>query len=435
MNEPSIKKTYFIYIYYAALLLILTSWQNLTSAPGMLYRLAFLTAVLVPVWAFYKTWFAAVISLFITVTEYGFSYSYMPTMYYYYAGAAILSVISLSSNQSKNYNKDILIFLIYVFFVDLLSCFKIENLSYSLFILLCFYIGLNNKNSKEITSNLSLAFAVATLVLSLFFILKRDQFAVAYGDYGSTLERSGWTDPNYFGMIIGMGVSTATIEILRKRASLVIRVLYIGITIIAMPVLILNASRGALLAVGAMGIVAIFTSKQKLYIKVGVVVLIAGFLLYLLNNDYFELLEYRLAQDDGSGSGRFNIWQRKLTVFFSDGNILNYLFGYGNWGAYNLGYNKVQGFHNDYIAFLVGYGFIGFTMYMHLLLNPFMSIRSKKTFGVWTLIATVYLLLTGMTLEPLDQGRLPFWCFYFYILALSREAKSQNIIKDAPCCS
>lgn len=435
MNEPLVKKSVFIYTYYAVLLLILTSWQSLTSAPSMLYRLAFLTAVLVPILTFHKTWFAAVITLFITVTEYGFSYSYMPTMYYYYAGAAILSAISLSRNQRKSYNNVLIVFLIYVFIIDLFFCYKIENLSYSLLILVCFYIGLNNINTKDITSHLSLAFAITTLVLSLFFIIKREQFTVAYGDYGSTLERSGWTDPNYFGMIIGMGVSTATIEIIRKRVNLLFRALYIGIILLAMPVLILNASRGALLAVGAMGIVAIFTSKQKMYVKVGVIGIIAVAFLYLLNNDYFELLEYRLAQDDGSGSGRFDIWQRKLTVFFSDGNIINHLFGFGNWGAYNLGYSKVQGFHNDYIAFLVGYGIIGFSMYMYLLFNPYVSIRCKKSTGVWTLIATVYLLLTGMTLEPLDQGRLPFWCYYFYVMALSREAKYQNYSVDASCSS
>lgn len=430
MKNKEINSSTFVYIYYSALLLVLTSWRSLTTAPPSIYRLVFFAAVLIPVIVHHKTWFAAIITLFVTVTEYGFSYSFMPTMYYYYALAAIIGALSFKS-EFKTYHRGLIGFLMYVLIVDLLFCFRLENLSYCLFILICFYVGLNRKNAKEISSHLSLVFAISTLVLSLFFIFMRDQFAVAYGDYGSTLERSGWTDPNYFGMIVGMGVTTATIEILRKRVSVWFRILYIGIIILAMPVLVLNASRGALLAVGAMGIVAIFMSKQKLYIKVGIVILIIGFLVYLLNNNYFELLEYRLAQDDGSGSGRIDIWKHKIDVFYSDGNIINYLFGMGNWEAYNLGYSHVQGFHNDFVAILVGYGMIGFSIYMYLLASPFMSIRNKKVVGIWTLVATVYLAFTGLTLEPLDQGRLPFWGFYFYVLALSQDAKNENLLAHA----
>lgn len=430
MGNTTFKKPIFIYIYYAVLLLVLTSWRSQTQAPGMVLRLAFFSAVLVPILSAQKTWFAAIIALFVAVTEYGFSYSYMPTMYYFYAPVAILFAILVKPDKRK-INPGLTIFLFYVLIVDLILCFKLENLSYCLIIVICFCCGLNNKNAKEITMNLGLAFSVSTLVLSLFFILMRDQFAVAYGDYGSTLERSGWTDPNYFGMILGMGVTTAIIEILRKNVNFWFKILYAGIAALAIPVLVLNASRGALLAVGAMAVIAIFSSKQKMYIKAGVVLLIIGFLLYLLNNDYFELLEYRMAQDDGSGSGRFDIWKHKLEVFLSDGNIFYWLFGYGNWGAYNLGYGHVQGFHNDYVALLVGYGLIGFTAFMYLLANPFMSIKNKRKYGTWTLVATVYLAFTGMTLEPLDQGRLPFWCFYFYVLALSQDAKNENLLAHA----
>ena len=421
---------FFVYIYYGALLFLLTTWQSQTSAPGIMYRIAFFAAVLIPILGPRKTWFAAIIALFVAVTEYGFSYSYMPTMYYFYAPVAILYAFLMKPNN-KSVNTGLVVFLIYVLILDLILCFRFENLSYCLLIVICFCCGLNNKNAKEITSNMGLAFAISTLVLSLFFILMRDQFAVAYGDYGSTLERSGWTDPNYFGMIIGMGVTTAIIELLRKNVNFWFKLLYIGIVAVAIPVLVLNASRGALLAVGAMGVVAIFSSKQKMYVKAGVVVLIVGFLIYLLNNDYFELLEYRMAQDDGTGTGRVEIWKHKLDVFLSDGNIFYWLVGYGNWGAYNLGYSQVQGFHNDYLAFLVGYGLIGFSIFLYLLANPYLSLKDKRKYGTWTLVATVYLAFTGLTLEPLDQGRLPFWGFYFYVLALSQDAKNENLLAHA----
>lgn len=52
-----------------------------------------------------------------------------------------------------------------------------------------------------------------TLVLSLYFILLRDQFTQDYYAQGSGLERTGWMDPNYFGMVLGMGTVASIIQI------------------------------------------------------------------------------------------------------------------------------------------------------------------------------------------------------------------------------
>ncbi len=426
MKEKIINSRLVFYLYYAVLILILTSWRSQDTAPNVVLRLFFLAAVILPVFFSFKNWFPAVIACFVAMTEYGFAYSYMPTMYYYYAGLAVLALI-IMQKPKQEHPSFLFFFLIYTFLIDFIYTFRIGNIHYCLFIIISFCLTIplsEGKGVRDVTNCLSLAFAVNTLVLSLFFLFMREDFAVAYGGYGSDLERTLWTDPNYFGMILGMGVTSSIIRLFRgdQRGSWS-KMFFIAVIVIAIPTLILNASRGALLAVGLSSIVALFFSRQKMYMKIGMGIAIIVFLIYLFNNDYFELLEYRLGEDEGTGSGRITIWLNKWKAFTTGSNPLQLLFGWGYWGAYSIGSSRVQGFHNDFLAFLVGYGIVGFLMFVYLLLKPYFSIKKKSSLRVLALIATVYLMANGLTLEPLAQGRLPFWCFYFYIIALSADAK------------
>ena len=426
MKDKIINNRHVFYLYYAVLVLIMTSWRSQDTAPNVVLRLFFLAAVILPVFFSVRNWFPAVIACFVAMTEYGFAYSYMPTMYYYYVGVAVLALIVMRKTKQSP-PSFLIFFLIYTFLIDFIYTIRIENIHYCLFIIISFCLILplsEGKGVREVTNSLSLAFAVSTLVLSLFFLFMREDFAMAYGGYGSDLERTLWTDPNYFGMILGMGVTSSIIRLFRgDQKGLWVKIFFIAVIVIAIPTLILNASRGALLAVGLTGIVALLFSKQKMYIRIGIVIAIISFLIYLFNNDYFELLEYRLGEDEGTGSGRVTIWMSKWEAFTTHSNPLQLLFGWGYWDAYSIGSSRVQGFHNDYLAFLVGYGIVGFLMFVYLLLKPYFSIKKKNTLRVLVLIATVYLMANGLTLEPLDQGRLPFWCFYFYIITLSADAK------------
>ncbi len=72
--------------------------------------------------------------------------------------------------------------------------------------------------------------------------------------------------------------------------------------------LLYNGSRGALLSV-AISILYLFcVSDQKIIYKVLLAMVLATFLVFLYNNDYFEIIEMRMENESGGGSGRLTIW-------------------------------------------------------------------------------------------------------------------------------
>ena len=76
---------------------------------------------------------------------------------------------------------------------------------------------MNNDIEWNAISKYSAGLSLVTLVLSTYFIIFQDRFTEDYYAQGSGLERSGWMDPNYFGMVIGMGTVAAMVQITKYR--------------------------------------------------------------------------------------------------------------------------------------------------------------------------------------------------------------------------
>lgn len=410
------KRGWLAYAYYILLLAILLSWTG-SSAPNEILRVLFVIALFVPT-VFKETfWIPTALICFFTTSQYLFAFPLMPTTHsIYIVILLILALFFYRKTKNAIFPSGYVLFIVYVLLVDLLTSYNVNQIFTAMVIslLLFGFIDLTDKNAVRA---LTLAFIVASLALSSMFLLNRDDFVQDQGFYGG-LERSGWTDQNYFGMILGFGAVLALNLLLsNERKTIYEKIICIASVALTTVALVLNASRGAILSTFAAYISILFFSKTAMRYKVLFSIVAVSFLIYLLNNQYFELLQYRIENDDGGGSGRTGIWEMKWGVFSSSDNVLKYLFGYGYKGGIGIGGHI--GFHNDFIAVLVEYGLIGLVMFLALFIRPILKTSSQNKFFVGLLV--FYMFVCFCTLEPMTLGVLPFWFFYIYICVVSNQ--------------
>ncbi len=423
MQTAKIKK--YIYIYYAILLFALMSWTNRDSAPNELFRIGFVLAIMLPAIIKETFWLPASLICFFTYSQYNFAYPLMPTTLPIYVLLIFVAYLFMYKRicRSSTPPTYLLIFTFYVLAVDTVTSLSVEKIFYCLLILLLLYKFVDGCSQKAVKT-MTIGFVVSSLALSSTFLVNRAIFAVDFGTEG--LERSGWTDANYFGMILGFGAVLALQSLLNKEMKNLyeafVYVACIGVTTVT---LVLNASRGAILSLAVCYAYILLFSKVKSIYRIFCILAIVIFCVWMFNNQYFELLVYRVENDSGTASGRTIIWANKLNAFFTEGNFLNLLFGFGYEGGMKLGYGHLQGSHNEYIAALVEYGFTGFIMLLVLLIMPIVkSVRQNKRLLV---MFVLYLMVCLTTLEPLTLGQLPFWFFYFYICVLANQRESQAV--------
>ncbi len=399
----------------------------------MVLRLAFMAAALLPAVFNREVCYPAILTMFYTISLDGFAYSYFPsTLSLYVIMTLVITIFYFRKIKTGTIPIFILLFAIYTFVIDLIfgvagngSAF-FQSTFYCFVLMACFLI-LCNRDIDSALSQLPLCFAVTTVVLSIAFLTHRDQFVIQeIGD----MERTGWADPNYFGVALGMGTIVGMIKMFNgewESLSIVEKAVYIAAVVSSVPALALNASRGAILSVIVGFVALLFFSKAKFGLKIMLTLIAAVAVVYLYSNQYFELLEYRIMNDEGTGSGRTEIWTEKLSAFAS-GNPLKMIFGYGHVGGANIGGRHI-GFHNDYIGFLVDYGFIGLGILFYMLYYP-IGIMPKGSYEKPSVIVLiVYLAMSFVTLEPLLTGIMAYFTFYMYALLLAKNQK-QDLCQD-----
>lgn len=263
------------------------------------------------------------------------------------------------------------------------------------------------------------------LAISFIYLTNYKDFLVIYSRADSGVERGGWSDPNYLGCTVGMGVMAALVLLMNRATSnffyRLLGILTVCISVIAM---VLMASRGALLSLALGVFYLVLMSRTSKKNKIVVIACLIGFTLYLMNSSYVELLQYRLStESNDGGNGRFWIWQFKLDAFFNSGTIFNFLFGYGYNGALYLGDRGYWAIHNDFVALLCDYGLVGLSLFLYMLYYPIKITNNENKVIVIALL--LYLILCCCSLEPFSAGRLPFFGFYLFILCIAKS-KSLN---------
>ena len=363
--------------------------------------------------------------MFYTLTINGFAYSFMPYTFSLYVIITLFIVLLFYNKGTLGVPNFLICFALYIFLIDLIfgagfGAGLIQSTLFCLIMLICFIKVLGRRYDGAL-SQLPLCFAVTTIFLSIAYLTHREQY-VLYSVGG--MDRIGWTDPNYFGMVLGMGTTiglTKVFDVEWKGFDFIDKIIYIATIVVSVPVLILNASRGAILSVIVCAVVILMFSKTKIIYKVLTVLLAVFFVIYLYNNQYFDMLESRLLEleDDQTGSGRTIIWQNKLTAF-SSGNPLKIIFGYSHIGGSNIT-GRTVGFHNDFVGCLVDYGIIGLCFLLYMLYYPIKiiskSVQSRQT----VIVLIIYLATCFMTLEPFLTGILPYFTFYLYALLIAKK--------------
>lgn len=401
----------------------MVSWQNPDQAPSTTSRLAFIAASVLPLFVFKKIKYLPIVFiLFYTINIYGTALSYFPTYYYYYIPivlAGLYFVYNKKHNLKVASSSYLPFLLLLVLLVDFITASELCDISYC-YLFLTLLIGYYSPYDNNFVKIFQYLFVVSSLVLSVEFLTIGRQYSILL----SGTEREAWTDPNYFGCIVGMGVVQAILLLIGKDKKNVLLIISLMITIIVSVItLVLNASRGALLATMVAFSYYLLTSKGKWYMKFVVVVTGVFLVVYMINNDYFNILEERLS-GDATGSGRTVIWQKKLTAFANDSNILHCLFGMGNTGGAMLAFGIKRGFHNDYIGFMISYGIIGLVLFIISLVKP---ILKSTIYRKEVIVGILYLAVCCMTLEPFISGYLPFFGFYFCCLFMSKIKENINI--------
>lgn len=419
-----------LFLYYLMFVVAMVTWTNVALAPPLPVRIAFLVAVLYPGLNDVRGLLVAALTCFWSIATYGYAYSYMPTMPYIYVFALTLALWmfwdrhrSITSRLLGGENSMPFFFLIYVWLSDAYTESSLGNTAYILLTMTMLTPFVPVVNRRTVTY-FSLSFMTVTIVLSYYLIITRDLFTYGAAAFTTDLDRPGWTDQNYLGLVIGMGASVAITCMMKSK---LYRWYFIALCIvtfsISIPVLLMLASRTALMALVASVVIQLMFSKWKKKYKFVLILAAAAFLYYLYANEYFDLVEKRIEADDGSGSNRMYIWEKKIHGFFANDSLVELIFGVGKDRGIGistiLGLNNV-GFHNDFLAFFVCYGLVGLGFFTCMLFRPLFKARRHTPYFTAVYANFFYLLIGSLLIEPFSMDMYPFYAFLFYTMLLTK---------------
>lgn len=409
-----LSKTYISY--YGLMFLILISWLNPFATPPELWRILYLLALLGPLTIKQPKLLAIIIPAFYAISNYSCFISYMPNQVFIYLVFPIAALFLHKGGKTDKNSKIFLVFFIITAANNFINNMTFESISSCcLLAFLWFKFVPNSVNSYAHT--FSYAFTIMSLTLSIFFIVGGSAFQMDFGT--SEFERTEWMDPNYFGCIVGIGIMASMIEILYNRIlKIPERIIFLLTIGLSLYVLILNGSRGALLATGMSLILLLIGNGQNISKKLLIICGFSIFIYMLYMSGTFDFLLYRIELDSGrGGSGRTYIWQTKMMAFSNQLSVLEQLFGIGYKNGMTLGFGFSRGFHNDYIAILVEYGVFGLMVFIGMLLSPLRKSNNK----VIVLSIIVYVAMASSTLEPISGGMIVYFGFLFYACMIGRS--------------
>lgn len=422
MRSLFLKKEYYLVLYYLVLLLIFFVMMKPEVSFSLPVRIVAMAFVFIPV-AFHSEILPFSLLCFHGVSSMSFA-PILPASSFYYLLVSLLFYIFYKHKSHLLFTA--LFVLLYFLSISLIYNDSLEYLVY-LFISL---IMADMIKDKQGLNYIFLAFVLISVFLSVLFLTHTKDFVVQYGDSTIGVERMGWINPNSFSAIIGAGGVLAVAYITKTLDLYPNKVLYylcIVAALLSTIVIIMNASRGALLALVFPSVLMILRYRGNWFFRLLLVFVCVIFVIWLLNSDFFELLSIRMQEDTlQTGGGRISIWEYKLPLFLTDNNIFHLLFGIGYSGCTALGNNIST--HNDFITALIGFGIIGFFISIFtLLVYPVLKTNKKDR---WTsVILLFYLLIECLVLEPFFRGYLFVMMFYVFVLKNAMISNYNNITK------
>lgn len=414
----SIQKRNLRFVYY--IVLIVLSFMLMT--PGVMLpsilRIVLLILIFSPVVCNIDE-FPFVFVTFYGISSVSFS-PILPTSEIYYI--TIVVVFYLLKNNI-NENKFLIgSFLIYSYFLisSLLHLDYNSSLTWFLIaILICDMI-----RDEQDLMKIFYSFIIISIFLSVLFFMHRGAFMEQYGANSQDLERSTWINPNIYGGNIAIGgilsiaYLTNFIKITKTKFMTIVCATTFILTFIA---LILNASRGALLAFSIPSVLMLIYSNTKMSYKLLFISIVCIFIVFTYTRtQIFDLLMIRMSEDSvATGGGRTEIWELKIEKFLLECNIFDLLFGIGETASANIG--RYVSTHNDLVTAMIAYGIIGLLMFLYFIfIYPIVKAKNNKLF---VFILLIYMIIECCVLEPFFRGYIVFIMFYFFIIKFALLGK------------
>lgn len=403
-------------LYFIFLGVIQTLWTNPSSFPPLPFRLIMTIGVFIPI-LFRRDLVLFVFPFFIILRgQLSTSYQYLPDIYSYsfyillIIAAIIFHIKSLGRLDIKSI-LPLLLFCIYVVFVDIFATMEIGKYAINIFIALL--ISLFIKTEREI-SILSAAIISVCLLLAVYYMVMYDTFLETWNTE-EKIERSGWNDPNYFSILLGTGFMIATLYLLDYlKCDLWIfnkKILIVSCVLIFTAV-VMTASRAGFLSIFFITVLAIIKSKPRLITILASTFMILAVAILLYRFGIFDTLIYRMFEQGNldTGGERTTIWAKALENFQLQ-PFHNQLFGGGYWHRVELTGGMET--HNELIAVITDYGLIGVAIFLFLILSMFsMSGRYSQVRNV----AAVFYLLCIVSLSPFQYINIGFLIIWILCL-------------------
>lgn len=261
-----------------------------------------------------------------------------------------------------------------------------------------------------------IAFVLLSLFLSVEFLTHINEFAEQYSRQSADLSRSGWINPNTFGAILSTGGLMCLLYLMghltfrRDKILNFICIMTLGLCFVA---LVFNASRGAFLSFAVSSSIAILFSNKGIWAKLSFAGVIIIFIILLLRNNVFELLIARFQEDNlETGNSRTEIWAIKLDLFSHLDSYYQYLIGIGRHACSDLG--RFISTHNDFVTALIGFGFIGFSLFSYLIVYPLLKANRGTLIAISATL--ILIVIECCVLEPFFRGNLVIIMLYFFVL-------------------
>lgn len=413
MNSLYMHNNRGILVYYVFLLLVLLTWTNPYVLPPMAIRVVYLLLASVPVLLRRKELFPLFFCSLVIVSMSRYAPSYMvSTPSYVFVTIAFFSILFPSSNDKKPF----LLFIlgVYMLLINMIMGgeFKDACLTPIYTYLLYKYL----RFSRESTRLFIATFIIISFILSIEFLIVGKDFTEIYST--DDFERMGWMDPNVFGCIIGIGILCSCLSLIyglfKFRFS---KLILFGIVLVSFMAFLVNASRGAALALVTAIVSLILLMPGKARIKVFSVFFLGFVLLVMYYGGFFDNLFYRMSLDNvTTGGERTIIWKTRLSAFFGgDFSFLHIMLGLGDREASYLAYDYYLGYHNDYIAMFIKYGVLGLVLLLSLLLYPLKTASSNRSLVI---VFIIYLGVCIFSLDLINTGQVSFYYLYLFLLVL-----------------
>lgn len=415
----SIKKQTIIY-YLVLYVALLFTWARQDYIP-MPARIAYLVLVFAPVLFKRVSFYFPCLVLYLTTSLLSYAgYTFMPTETSIYLLFTLIFAFASHRGERKSYYPYIifLCILILITSVNLFCSLKIEKVTYSFLILLLLPLTIKGKERETVVELVPKVFIVSTLACAVLTLFNQQLLIQQSSAYDRLVSGS----LNYTCCTLGIGFILALREFMKQSTHKIGKLFYALSMMLLIITIVLEASRGAVLAVAVSTVLIIFKQQSRIGTKIVTIILASLMVLVLYNNQFLDLLIYRIQSETGTGTGRTEIWSNKLHLFLEQSSVSSLLFGIGYDKAWNLGGAGLSfiGCHNDYLAFFIEYGFVGVLLFLVLVFYPLRAAKSRIV-RIDVLPFVSYIIIVCMTLEPFSMGYLPFCFFLFFIYLRSCE--------------